>query len=58
VIEVKRNPVDIPERHAIIMCVDCKGLGRLGGSKLVWESCHPCGGVGSVLKDDDWDEEE
>lgn len=45
-----REPIDIPKRSISVTCTDCKGLGTLGGSFYVYESCHKCGGTGRVMK--------
>lgn len=33
------------------MCGDCEGLGTLGGSKYLTESCRKCEGSGRIRKD-------
>lgn len=45
-----REPIDFPKRSVTIACIDCKGLGTLGGSYYVYESCKTCEGTGRIEK--------
>lgn len=44
---------EIPTCLSNVMCVDCKGVGTLGGSMYVTESCAVCRGTGMVRKEGD-----
>ena len=41
---------EIPTLPSTLMCDSCKGIGRLGGSSYLTESCAVCGGSGRIQK--------
>jgi len=44
------NPYEIPIAPTTLMCKPCKGIGTLGGSMYVTETCNVCKGTGMVQK--------
>jgi len=50
------NPYEIPICPTTIMCKSCKGIGTLGGSLYLTESCLVCKGSGMVQKGREEDE--
>lgn len=47
---------EIPTCTATVMCDSCKGIGTLGGSLYLTESCAGCKGTGMTQRDGDGDE--
>ena len=45
---MNRKAMDIPEHRKIVMCVECKGFGTVGGYLSPEELCKVCKGAGSV----------
>lgn len=50
------NSHEIPTCPSTLMCAECKGIGTLGGSMYITESCAVCKGTGMVRKEGDGDE--
>lgn len=50
------NEYEIPKCPVTLMCGSCMGLGTLGGSSCVTESCFVCKGTGMVQREADRDE--
>ncbi|MBO0586140.1 hypothetical protein [Sporosarcina sp. E16_8] len=46
-----RNEWETPKLPTTLMCVDCKGIGTLGGSSYITESCPVCKGTGMIQKE-------
>lgn len=47
---------EIPTCPATVMCDSCKGIGTLGGSSYLTESCAVCKGAGMIQREVDGDE--
>jgi len=45
------NPYEIPTCPTTIMCKSCKGIGKLGGSMYITESCSVCKGTGMIQRE-------
>jgi len=45
------NPYETPTCPTTLKCVDCKGIGTLGGSLYLTESCSICKGTGMVQRE-------
>lgn len=45
------NPYETPTCPATFMCESCKGIGTLGGSLYLTESCTDCNGAGMIQRE-------
>lgn len=50
------NPYEIPIALTTLMCDSCKGIGTLGGSMYITETCADCKGTGMVQREGEEDE--
>lgn len=49
------NPYETPILPSTLMCDSCKGIGTLGGSMYVTETCANCKGTGMVQREGESD---
>ncbi len=45
------NTYQVPICPTTLMCKSCKGIGTLGGSAYLTESCSDCKGTGMIQKE-------
>lgn len=45
------SPYEVEILPSTLMCESCKGIGTLGGSIYIVESCTVCGGTGMIQRE-------